>query len=191
MLVLRPVDRDGFESRGEKKRETLARHCGRNGVSRGSSVFSFLLIIHSLLAVTLLGALTHQTISVWWPVAKRTGSFISSVRSVPSMTYTNAVIVLYLVTAVFGAWIYTEYRLSIRVTLQDYRMHVPEGAFELKEHVVTIGLGLLPAYWYYWRQPADAAHARTRAIVTALLAAIVWYSFLTGHVLNNIRGFGS
>jgi diacylglycerol kinase len=33
--------------------------------------------------------------------------------------------------------------------------------------------------------------ASTRAIVTTLLAVIVWYSFLVGHVLNNIRGFGS
>jgi hypothetical protein len=154
-------------------------------------VFSVLLIVHSLLAVTLLGALTHQTISVLWPAKKRTGSFISSVRSVPSMTYTNAVIVLFVLTAIIGSIIYTEYRVNIRVTLQDYRMYVPEGAFELKEHVAAIGAGLLPAYWYYWRQPLSGNHVRTRAIVTALLAAIVWYSFLTGHVLNNIRGFGS
>src|SRR5262249_39775242 len=125
MLVLRPVDCDGFEFRGEKNGKRSPAIAG----ARGSSVFSFLLIIHSLLAVTLLGALTHQTISVWWPVAKRTGSFISSVRSVPSMTYTNAVIVLYLITAVFGAWIYTEYRLSIPLPLQDYPIHLPDGPF--------------------------------------------------------------
>jgi hypothetical protein len=33
--------------------------------------------------------------------------------------------------------------------------------------------------------------AATRAIVTTLIAVIVWYSFIVGHVLNNIRGFGS
>lgn len=154
-------------------------------------MFSFLLIVHSLAAVALLGALTHQAISVLWPARKRTGSFISSVRSVPSMTYTNAIVVMFVVTAILGSIIYTEYRLSIRVTLRDYRLYVPEGAFELKEHVVAIGLGLLPAYWYYWKQPFANDHVRTRAIVTCLLAAIVWYSFLTGHVVNNIRGFGS
>jgi hypothetical protein len=153
-------------------------------------VFTVLLIIHSLLAVTLLGALTHQAISVWWPATKRTGSFVSSVRSVPSMSYTNAVIVLYIVTALFGAWIYSEYRITVRITLQDYKLRAPEGAFELKEHVAAIGLALLPAYWYYWGRPLAEGYARTRAIITSLLAAIVWYSFLTGHVLNNIRGFG-
>jgi len=154
-------------------------------------VFSFLLILHSLAAVALLGALTHQTISVLWPARARTGPFVSSLRSVPSMTYTNAVIVMFIVTAILGSIIYTEYRLSIRVTLQDYRMRIPEGAFELKEHLISIGLGLLPAYWFYWRPAHAKEHAATRAIVTALLAAIVWYGFLTGHVLNNIRGFGS
>jgi hypothetical protein len=154
-------------------------------------LISFLLIVHSLAAVTLLGALTHQTISVWWPARARTGSFVSSLRSVPSMTYSNAIIILYVLTAFLGSLVYPEYRLNVRVMLQDFRLHVPEGAFELKEHLISIGLGLLPAYWYYWKYPGAKEAAATRAIVTGLLAAIVWYAFLTGHVLNNIRGFGS
>jgi hypothetical protein len=154
-------------------------------------VFSLLLIIHGLLAVALLGALTHQTISVLWPARQRTGSFVSGLRSVPSTTYTNAVIILFVATAIIGSIIYTEYRVSIRSTLRDYRLYVPEGAFELKEHFISIALGLLPAYWYYWRPALAKEYARTRVIVTALLATIVWYGFLTGHVLNDIRGFGS
>jgi hypothetical protein len=154
-------------------------------------VFSLLLIIHGLLAVALLGALTHHTISVLWPARQRTGSFVSSLRSVPSTTYTNAIIVLFIATAILGSIIYTEYRVSIRSTLRDYRLYVPEGAFELKEHFLSIGLGLLPAYWYYWRPAPAKDFARTRVIVTALLAAIVWYAFITGHVLNDVRGFGS
>lgn len=154
-------------------------------------MFSFLLIVHGLCAVLLLGALTHQAIAVLWPARQRTGSFVSSVRSVPSATYTNAIIVMFIVTAILGSIIYTEYRIAIRVTLQDYRLHVPEGAFELKEHVLSIGLGLLPAYWYYWQPALTKEFTTTRVIVTALLAAIVWYSFITGHVLNDIRGFGS
>jgi hypothetical protein len=154
-------------------------------------VFSFLLIVHGLCAVALLGALTHQAISVLWPTRQRTGSFVSSLRSVPSMTYTNAIIVLFIVTAILGSIIYTEYRITIRITLQDYRLRVPEGAFELKEHVLAIGLGLLPAYWHYWRPALAKEFASTRVIVTSLLATIVWYAFLTGHVLNDIRGFGS
>jgi hypothetical protein len=64
------------------------------------------------------------------------------------------------------------------------------GSFELKEHFAAVGLAILPAYWYYWRQPATGG-ARTRDLLTALLAFIVWWNFLVGHILNNIRGFGS
>jgi hypothetical protein len=154
-------------------------------------VLTVLLIVHSLMAVALLGAITHQTVGVWWPAKKRTGSFVSSLRSVPSMTYTNAVIVLFIITAILGSIIYTEYRVSIRSTLRDYRLFIPEGSFELKEHFLSIGLGLLPAYWYYWQPTLAKEFSATRVIVTALLAAIVWYAFITGHVLNDIRGFGS
>ena len=150
-----------------------------------------LLIIHGLSAVALLGALTHQTLSVWSPAGKRTGSFLNAARSVSSTSYTNAIIVLFLITATLGAIIYPAYRLGIRVVLQDYHLSVPEGSFELKEHFVSIGAGLLPAYWYFWRQPLAPSTARTRAALTTVLAFVVWWAFLVGHVLNNIRGFGS
>ena len=55
---------------------------------------------------------------------------------------------------------------------------------------MTVGLGILPAYWYFWRQPLADDHSRTRALLTATLAFIVWWSFLVGHILNNMRGFG-
>jgi hypothetical protein len=148
-----------------------------------------LLILHGLLAVALLGAITHQTISVWLPARKSAGSFVGRMRSVPAMSYVNAIIVLYLLTATLGGIIYPSYRLGVRIVLEQMQLHVPNGAFELKEHFVAVGLGMLPAYWYFWKQPLTDAHARTRALLTAMLAFIVWWSFLVGHILNNIRGF--
>ena len=105
------------------------------------------------------------------------------------MSYVNAIIVLYLLTATLGGIIYPSYRLGVRIVLEQMQLHVPNGAFELKEHFVAVGLGMLPAYWYFWKQPLIDAHARTRALLTAMLAFIVWWSFLVGHILNNIRGF--
>jgi hypothetical protein len=150
-----------------------------------------LLIIHGLMAVALWGALTHQTLSVWWPAGKRTGAFFNDIRAVSGTSYSNAIIVLFLITASLGAILYPAYRVGIRAVLQDYHLRVPEGSFELKEHFVTIGLGLLPAYWYYWRRPLAPDTTRTRVALTTILAFIVWWAFLVGHVLNNIRGFGS
>jgi hypothetical protein len=64
------------------------------------------------------------------------------------------------------------------------------GAFELKEHLSSIGLGLLPFYWYLWKNAANTTYASTRKWVTIVLAAICWYTFLAGHIVNNVRGFG-
>jgi hypothetical protein len=64
------------------------------------------------------------------------------------------------------------------------------GAFELKEHFAAVGMAMLPAYRHFWRQPS-ADNTRARNAVTAMLALIVWWNFLTGHIINNIRGFGA
>ena len=153
------------------------------------NIWTILLIVHGLLAVALLGALTHQALSVWAPARKPAGSFVARFRSVPGAGYANAVVTLYLLTAVLGGIIYTEYRISVRTVVEQLGMWPAHGAFELKEHFAAIGLGLLPAYWHYWRQPSPD-HARTRAMLTSILAFTVWWNFLVGHVLNNIRGFG-
>ncbi len=150
-----------------------------------------LLIIHGLLAVALLGAVTHQAMSVWAPARRPVGSFIGRFRAVPGASYVNAIVVLYLLTAVMGGIIYATYRIEVRIVIEQLEMWPAHGAFELKEHLAAIGLGLLPAYWYYWQQPPAPEHALTRGVLTALIAFIVWWNFLVGHVLNNIRGFGS
>ena len=56
-------------------------------------MFTTLLIIHGLIAVALLGSITHQTAAVCWPAAKG-GSFASSFRAVAGARYTIANIVL-------------------------------------------------------------------------------------------------
>ena len=32
---------------------------------------------------------------------------------------------------------------------------------------------------------------KARSYLTAMLAIICWFSFLVGHIVNNVRGFGS
>jgi hypothetical protein len=153
-------------------------------------MWTVLLIIHGLLAVALLGAITHQAMSVWFPARKPAHSFSGRFRAVAAGSYTGAIIVLYITVFIFGSIIYPEYRLSIRVVVEELQLPMANGIFELKEHFTAVGLALLPAYWYFWRQPVDT-HVRTRARITVLLAFIIWWGFLTGHILNNIRGFGS
>jgi hypothetical protein len=152
--------------------------------------WSVLLIIHGILAVLLLGAITHQAVGAAWPVTKRSTGFVNALRSVNGMNYTNAVIILFVVTFVLGTIIYPTYRLNVRTVLQEYHDFKPEGMFELKEHFLATGLALLPAYWYFWRKANENSRV-VRAVLTTILAFDVWWGFLTGHIINNIRGFGS
>jgi len=146
-----------------------------------------LLILHGLLAVALLGAITHQAFST----ARRTTtaqSFVGRFRSVGAPHYTNAIIILFIVTSLFGALLYPPYRLDVRPTLEDLDMRAANGVFEIKEHLAAIGLGLLPAYWYFWRVPLTPEGMVARRYLTWILAFVIWWNFLVGHVLNNIRG---
>jgi hypothetical protein len=150
-----------------------------------------LLIIHGLVAVALLGAITHQTLATWAPAGAPPGSFFGRFRAVPAASFANAIVVLYAIAALLGAIVYLHFRVDIRPDLERGGQWPALGLFDLKEHFVSIGLALLPAYWVCWRRPRSDEPTRTRAALTAILAFIVWWSFLIGHVLNNIRGFGS
>jgi len=154
-------------------------------------VTTALLIIHGLVAVALLGAITHQTLAAWVPTRARPSSFFARFRAVQPASYANAIIVLYTVTALLGAILYVPFRIDIRPDLERAGQWQALGLFELKEHFVAIGLALLPAYWICWREKwADESSPPPAAALTLILAFIVWWSFLTGHVLNNIKGFG-
>jgi hypothetical protein len=148
---------------------------------------TFLLIIHGLLAVVLLGGITHQAVSVAWPSRNKKG-IISSFRAVSGSVYANANIVLYLATATLGGTIYPVYRIAVRTYLENARLYPAVGSFEIKEQFVSVGLGMLPLYWLLWRRPLENGARPARIAVTVILCFIVWYSFLVGHVLNNIRG---
>jgi hypothetical protein len=148
-------------------------------------------IIHGLVAIALLGAITHQTLATWAPTGARPGSFFGRFRSVPSASFANAVVVLYAISALLGAIVYLYFKTDIQPDLERDRHWQALGLFDLKEDFVSIGLGLLPAYWICWRQPLGGDHQRTRAALTAIVAFIVWWGFLVGHVVNNIMGFGS
>jgi hypothetical protein len=148
-----------------------------------------LLIVHGLIAVGLLGAITHQTLATCLPSAKP-HSFFGRFRAVRSAGFANAVVSLYLVSALLGAVLYLYFKIDIQPSLErDHHWRVL-GFFDLKEDFTAIGLGVLPAYWFCWRRPANSQNRPICTVLTLLLALIVWWAFLAGHVINNIGGFG-
>ena len=156
-----------------------------------NTFWTILFIAHALLAVALLGALTHQAAAVLAPPrAGADGGFVTRFRSVSGPSYAAAVCTLWVLAFILGGWIYAKYRIYVRIPIEQEGLYKTLGAFELKEHLATIGLGLLPVYWHLWKNARHAAYGSARRWLTVVLAAICWYAFLTGHVVNNVRGFG-
>ena len=150
-----------------------------------------LLILHGLVAVALLGAITHQMLAVWTAAGGRPRSFFGRFRAVRPAGYADAVVVLYGAAAVLGAVIYLHFKVDIQPILERDRHWRVLGVFDLKEDFAAIGFGLLPAYWISWRPPLADERGRTAAALTTILGFIVWWNFLVGHVVNDARGFGS
>jgi hypothetical protein len=149
-----------------------------------------LLFVHFVLAVALLAAVTLQTVAVLLPARQAAGGFIDR-SPVPAASYTAMIIVLYVIQALMGAWIYVKYRTYVRIPMEEFKHYWTVGSFEFKEHVVAMGLGLLPAYWYFWQRPLSLDHEIVRKWITIFLAVSVWYGFIVGHLANDFRGVGS
>jgi hypothetical protein len=156
-----------------------------------NTFWTILFIVHALLAVALLGALTHQAAAVLAPPrVGAAGGFVLRFRSVSGPSYATAVCVLWALAFILGGWIYAKYRIYVRIPIEQEGLYKTLGAFELKEHLATIGLGLLPVYWHLWKNARNPAYDSARKWLTIVLAAICWYAFLVGHIVNNVRGFG-
>jgi hypothetical protein len=149
-----------------------------------------LLFVHFVLAVAVLAAVTLQAVAVLIPARQAAGHFIER-SPVPAASYATLVVILYVLQLLMGAWIYIKYRTYVRIPMEEFKHWWTVGSFEFKEHIVAMGLGLLPAYWYFWREPESDQYAVVRKWVTIFLAISVWYAFVVGHVANDFRGVGS
>lgn len=148
-----------------------------------------LLLLHGLLAVGVLGGLTHQWVACARRGTRTSGSFLARYAAVNGRTFVDAIIFMYVVVFVLGALIYPAYRVDVRIPLEEMMLGWAVGLFELKEHFGGIGAAILPLYRHVWlRQDGTAGTNSGRIWLTSLLAAIVWFDFISGHIINNIRG---
>ena len=160
-------------------------------VIREDTFWKILLFFHFLMAVSLLAAVTLQAAAVLTSTRQAVGNFIDRFSPVPAASYAAVIVLLYVPQALLGSWMYLKYRLYVRIPMEELRHWWTLGAFEFKEHIIAMGIGLLPAYWYLWRQPIAAEDAGVRKWLTVFLAVTVWYAFGAGHVANDFRGIGS
>ncbi len=125
------------------------------------------------------------------PAGARPGSFFGRFRAVRSAAFTNAVVVLYLVSAPLGAIVYLDFKVEISPFMERDRhwralgLPRPQGGFRLHwPGIAACPLAVLAAHAWRggWWNPWG---------VTSLLAFIVWWGFIIGHVMTDIMGFGS
>jgi hypothetical protein len=147
-----------------------------------------LLLCHGLMAVALLGALSHQAVALFFRSRMHGDRFVARYARVRDAGFSIAVIVLYVGVMILGSILYPTYRVDIRIPFEEMGLQWAVGLFEIKEHVASIGLGVLPLYAFLWQSAVREEQQRNRRAITVLLAAIVWYDFIAGHILNNIRG---
>jgi hypothetical protein len=148
-----------------------------------------LLILHGLLAVALLGAVTHQAFAASVRRSEaRTRSFFSRFRATDASAYSTPVAVLFVAVMIAGAILYPRYRSLVHPVLQTMDLREANGAFELKEHFSAIGLIVLPAYWASWKQPLAPEYEAARVRLTWMVASIVWWNFVVGQLLVAIKG---
>jgi hypothetical protein len=159
-------------------------------VIREETFWNILLFAHFVCAVALLAAVTLQAAAVLMPARQVAGGYVDR-SPVPAVSYATLIAILYLFQALLGAFIYIKYRTYVRIPMEELRHWWTLGSFEFKEHVVAMGAGLLPAYWYFWRQPRSTEDAGVRKWVTVFLAFSVWYAFIVGHTANDFRGIGA
>ena len=148
-----------------------------------------LVLLHGLLAVALIGSVTHQAIAATLKrVEFRARPRYARIRATDPNLYTGTIAILFLIVAVMGAVLYPQYRLVVRPLVQSMDLRAANGAFELKEHFSALGLLMLPAYWAVWKHASAAEYQIARLGLTWMLAGFVWWNFVTGQLLTIIKG---
>ena len=159
-----------------------------------NTFWTILFIVHALLAVALLGALTHQADVGAGAGAAGRGRRAASSRAFArcrarAMPPRSACCGSSRSSSAPGSTPSTACTCASRSSRQGFWK--TQGVFELKEHLAIIGLGLLPIYWFFWKNARNPEYDSARKWLTVALAAMCWFMFLVGHIVNNVRGFGS
>jgi hypothetical protein len=149
---------------------------------------TLLLMLHGLMAVALLGAVSHQAASLFFRQQAAGGAFVARYSRIDAAGFVWPIFWLYLGVFVLGGLIYPSYRVDVRIPFEELGLRWAVGLFEIKEHAAGIGVGILPLYVVLWCSAGDQSSITNRRMVTAFLAGVIWFDFLAGHLLNNIRG---
>lgn len=157
----------------------------------GQPLITVFLLLHDLAAVALLGFITWQAAVMGDASGSPRPSFLTRHRQVDVSGLAPLIAGLLVTVILLGATLYPSYRTVVRPFLEAHKLTTANGAFEIKEHFAALALLMVPAYWAVWRRPLVPAYADARKVLTFLLAGMVWWNFLVGHLINYISGLFS
>jgi hypothetical protein len=137
----------------------------------GESIRCFLLFAHGLATFALVGSASHAL-----------AAGISELRGGDRwdrsrVLLANILIGAYAVTFLTGIWLYPYFRVEIRAACLDPHFPVFTGLFEIKEHWLAIGLGLLLAHRTL---ATGAVTGRPRALAAIFMGTIVLVTTVIG-----------
>jgi len=144
----------------------------------------FLLFLHLVAAVVLMGCLAHNLLIV---VGYWRGKFR---KKNVEKRHVKMAFWAYLVTFLIGALVYPTFRVRVRAEYFDESVPWATGLFEVREHWSAIGLALFIAF-YFLRGKFDPETEREKLFLyTALcyiLNLIVWYCATVGYYLTTLK----
>lgn len=145
-------------------------------------LMKLLLLLHAVVAVALAGAATHNGLRGLRGLKEElTPSRLDAL-------YPRAVFWLYLGAVVLGSFLYPTFRLEVREAYLDEALPLATGLFELKEHLVALGLGALVIQRTLATRPErTAAEDLLFHLGRVFVMFVVVYSGLVGLFLVSVR----
>lgn len=144
----------------------------------------FLLVLHALTAIVLIGSTTHHAIIAW-------GYLRGTYKVRLGRIYGATIGATYAITIGFGLLVYPTFRYHTRALYLDRYDKWASNLFDMKENFAALGLGPVIALFILSRvmNPKEDAQLRAGYIAFAfLVCAIVWFDVISGLVITNTRG---
>jgi len=143
-----------------------------------------LLVVHLLIAVFAIGVVTHH----WWLLLRGNVPAVRLARSARWMA------IGYPLSWLMGVVIYPSYNVLIRkppVGVLEGTARWAVGMFEIKEHVGSIALAMLP--WLVLSAVRYGRLGRVERIsyraATWVFTLFVYYAFITGALVTTVKSF--
>ena len=150
------------------------------------SAFSgrIILIIHLVVSVFVIGAVTHH----WWCVVRGNSSSAKLARYVLWMAAGYSLVLL------IGIVIYPSYNVLIRkppIGTLEATTRWAVGLFEIKEHLGSIALAMLPLLFFSAKNDEQLKGAQRFSYVAAtwLFTSFVYYTFIAGALVTLVKTF--